>query len=153
MTRSMLSLLIGSVLVVSAATPALAGPDEAIKYRKGIMHGVEAGVIGVFSTLKGDLDQQANLKDITALLALNAKLSKDAFRTNTAGKGKERTTARDTIWTNWNDYARKMDAFALAAANLANVTARNPNDMKAIGDAARLAVAGCKGCHDDYRQK
>lgn len=151
MKWSIMGLVIASLL---AATPALAGPDEAIKYRKGVMEGVGASFGGVFAVLKGDLDQQARLADITRLLALNASLAKDAFKTNTAGQGKERTTAKgDAIWANWADYAKRMDEFALASAALARVTAANPKDFKAIGDAAKPVAATCKGCHELYRQK
>jgi cytochrome c556 len=153
MTRPMMTVLLGSALALTSIAPALAGPDEAIQFRKGIMEGVGAGVLGVSATLKGDLDQQANLKDITQMLAINARLAKSAFRTNTAGQGKERTTSKDTIWSNWDDYAKKMDAFSLAAANLARVTARDAKNQKAIGEAFRAVVGTCKGCHDDYRQK
>ena len=84
----------------------------------------------------GDVAAQAEVLSITAGIA------KVAFTPNVPG-GK----AKPEVWANWDDFSKRLDEMAAAAADLAKTA-------KQGGVAAvtpKLSSLSCKGCHDVYR--
>jgi cytochrome c556 len=132
---------------------AQAGADEEIAYRKAVIETVFYSARSTGAAMQGALDDKsaARLNYSAAQLALSAANAKDAFRVNTAGQpAKVKTTVKgDTIWKNWDDFAKRMDVMALAAANV-NAAVKK-GDKKTAGEQLKLVFGQCKGCHDTYR--
>ncbi len=148
--RTTLAVLIGCALVLP--TLAQAGPNDEIKYRKAMIGGMARNAMGIRDIIKGDLDHKTELKNLGEALAISARLSKDAFRVNTAGKGTEHSTVKgDLIWKQWPDFSKRMDKLALDASAVA--LASSKNDVAATGDALKTVFSNCKGCHETYRDE
>ncbi len=148
--RKFMAALIGCCVLLP--TLAQAGPNDEIKYRKAMIGGMARNAMSIGSIMKGDLDHKTELKGLGEALAISARLSKDAFRVNTAGKGSERTTVKgDLIWKQWPDFSKRMDKLALDANAVALATSKN--DMAATGDALKTVFSNCKGCHETYRDE
>ena len=58
--------------------------------------------------------------------------------------------ARPGIWTDWNDFAKRLDDLAAATADLA----KTAKEGSAAAAAPKVETAlACKSCHDTYREK
>ena len=154
MTRSLIAVIgavaVGafSVLAVAAADTA---PDNAIKYRKAVMSAVGANMNGVVMIAKGDVEHKDAIEEHARMLAEAAKLSPAAFRQNTDGKGKEKTTAKAKVWDDWADFEKGLKVFAEESAKLASLA--ESGDMDGLRSQIGKVGKTCKSCHDDYRDK
>ncbi|MEM8798904.1 MAG: cytochrome c [Pseudomonadota bacterium] len=143
---------LGAVFLTTSGTAALADADEAIKYRKVIIGTMGRSAVALADIIKGKLEQGDNFAAIAEQMAHAAELAPDAFKTNTVGKGKEKTTVEgDKIWANWSDFSERMETLQAATRKVADLAAAGDRD------AAKDALFGevfktCKGCHDTYRQ-
>lgn len=148
--RHVLAALTGWALLLP--TLAHAGPNDEIKYRKAMIGAMGRNAMSMGEILKGNLDHKTELKSLGEALGVNARLAKDAFRVNTAGKGSERTTVKgDLIWKQWPDFSKRMDKLALDAN--AVTLASSKNDLNATGEALKTVFSNCKGCHETYRDE
>lgn len=134
-----------------AVTGASANPDDHITYRKQIMQikGAAATAMGLIAEGKVPHDKHF-LTQATTLVETLA-LAPAAFRENTDGQGREKTTAKANIWTDWADFEKRFQELEDKA-----------NDILTLASTGGVAVAAgelpglfrtCKGCHDDYRTK
>ncbi len=128
-----------------------ADPNDVIKYRQGIMEVVGGHTGAFFAILQGKVPHQDALAYHAQALADAATHALAAFEQNTAGQGSEEHTAKDEIWSEWEDFAKKMKDFETASAALAEAAASG--DMAQIGPAAGPLGGSCKACHDDFRTK
>ena len=151
--RIRLQLTLIAALLLPVAGPALADadPNDAIKYRKEIMKIVGGHTGGFFAILQGKVPHQDALAYHAQALADVSTRALAAFEQNTAGQGSEQTTAKDNVWSEWDDFAAKMKDLETASAALAEAAASG--DMAAIGPAAGPLGGACKACHDDFRTK
>jgi cytochrome c556 len=85
---------------------------------------------------------QDNMGAHMQMLSLAASMALKAFTPKVAG-GK----AKPEVWSNWDDFSKKMNDFAQRAAAGAQAQGQDAQ-LGALVDIAN----GCKGCHDMYRQ-
>lgn len=141
--------LIAAALAACVAGPAFADADASIKYRKNSMKAIGSQMGSIVAILKGEIDNKDALATHAAMMgaATKTSITIPAFKTNTDGQGKMKTTATGNIWTDWAKFEeglKKMEQAgqAMAAAG-ANATFA---EVKALG-------ATCKSCHSDFREK
>ena len=143
--------LVNYVAAIAVATsiavlPALAQADDkdVIDYRQHIMNTLDeqAGALGmVLSTAIPPDNFQAHLD----IIALTASTALKAYEANVPGG-----EAKPEVWTNWADFAKRMNTFAEATAGAAKLSReKGPEAVMTT----LLDVLTCKGCHDDYRKK
>lgn len=127
-------------------------PDDAIKYREAIMETIGANMTAMVKIAKGEVKAPDSTFSAHAdMLTMAGELSYDAFSQNTHGKGKEKTTAKENVWTDWDKFKDGLDKMNDAALVVANHAAEGNMDAAkgAIGDLGKA----CKACHDDFRDK
>lgn len=146
------SMVMGALLAVMGSGAVLAGSDEAIEFRKSTMANMRWNGVAIMNMRKGTLDQEAQLADIAASMALSVKMMKGAFEANTSGHdGKVKTTAKgDLIWQNWEDFSNRLDALQMDADKVAALAASG--DAAGAKDAIGAVFKHCKSCHDTYRK-
>jgi cytochrome c556 len=136
-------LVSGFALVVVAFTPAAgrADDEDIIEYRQHIMKtlGEQAAAIRMIVEHKAPA---TNFATHTRVLAITAATAKKAFVPKVPG-GK----AKPEVWAQWADFAKRLDALAAAADELA-VTAKS-GDASAAAPKLEAALA-CKSCHEVY---
>src|SRR5690606_24029758 len=96
-----LSLLASATLVafsMTAGVAAAADPDDVINYRKQVMEVVGANTTALGLIAQGKVPHEESFLAHAEMLAQAATLTKAAFRENTAGKGREKTTAKPDVW-------------------------------------------------------
>lgn len=128
-----------------------AEPDNAIKYRKAVMSVVGGNMSGLVMIAKGEVEHAEALAAHAQMLAETSELSLAAFRQNTDGQGRERTTALGKVWSDWDDFEEGMEAFTEEANKLASMA--EAGDMDGLRSQIGAVGKTCKDCHDDYRSK
>lgn len=131
--------------------PAVGDADNAIKYREGVMHTIGANAGAIAAIMKGDLPHKDTLAEHARVLAIAAGWANDAFHQNTHGMGKEKTTATEDVWKDWDKFAGIMDDMEEEAQKIA--VAAEAGDMDAVGAGLKPLFKTCKSCHDDFRKK
>lgn len=155
-----LSILGVAALTLGAVQPAMAddheamavNADDAIKYREAIMEIIGSNMTAMVQIAKGEVKAPDTTFSAHAdMLATAGELSYDAFKQNTHGQGKEKTTAKENVWTEWDKFKEGLDKMNDAAMVVANYAAEGNMGLAkgAIGDLGKA----CKACHDDFREK
>jgi cytochrome c556 len=142
------------VLVSTALTAADDDPNLAlIKGRQGEMNIRTFFATPLFGMAKGDIPYDA---EKAANLANNLKLmlQLDMSAAWAAGTGKDnyegKTHALPEIWSTYPKVAEAGKAYAAAVNEFAAVAGDGLDALRSkIGDVGD----GCKGCHDDFREK
>ncbi len=150
------SFIIGAVacsaIAVSSASVA-DGDDEKrfpeSQYRHDVMEFVKYAYSNIAQLMKGTAEHEGHMVKHAQIMASAASMAKAAFEKDTRGM-EGATEARDEIWENWDDFAKRLDEFEADAAALA--TAAESGDMSKIGPAFKKTMGNCKSCHDDYRE-
>ncbi|MEK6663744.1 MAG: cytochrome c [Pseudomonadota bacterium] len=136
-------------LAFSAATFA-AKPEEAIKYRQGVMAAQGWNMNAMGAMVKGEkpYDKAEFAKRAVNLAALN-KMALEGFTIEGSDKGE--TKAKPEIWTSMDKFKGGVDKLNAESAKLAQ--AAQGDDLNAIK--AQFGEVGkvCKGCHDNFRNK
>lgn len=149
----------GKILIgLLAASLIAAGPslalDEAkenpkLQYRQNVMEIVKYSLLGMRDIIKGDIKDQDQFPALAAAMASATSISAGMFKEDTRSlEGK--TTAKDSIWENWQDFSKRIDAFNADAQALAMVA--KEGDMKKNILAFKKTAKNCKSCHDEYRK-
>lgn len=155
MNRPLSSILIAAAALAGLGTalPAaaqFAKPEDAIKYRKGVMNVMAAHFGRVAAMANGRVPFDAKVAADNAELATTmSRLPFAAFGAGT-DKGAE-TRAKPEIWAEtdkFNAGARKMQD-EMAKLN----AAAKGGSVDAIKAAAGEVGKACKGCHDEYRKE
>jgi cytochrome c556 len=124
------------------AAPAPYADKDVIEYRKHIMHSLneQSKAIGqiLATTVPAD-DAAVQLES----LALTASVALKAFEPKVQGG-----EANAVVWSDWTDFAKRMNEFAQKTSAMAKVAREKGKDagMENIADAL-----SCKSCHDIYR--
>ena len=144
-----LFLAAGIAMIASGAAFAAAEPDEAIKYRKNVMKSVGGHTGVVAAIIQGKAGTPDALAPHARGLYLSATTALEAFRQNTDGSGREETTAKGNVWSDWANFESKMNDFVEASRKMADAA-----EAGSAGGAELQALGGsCKACHDDFRTK
>ena len=145
-----------AIIGLALALPVIAAKDpnlNAIKARQGEMQLKSFNAGPLFGMAKGKIEYNAELASMLANnLLLQTKM--DMGRAwpegsdNMAYEGE--TDALPEIWSTYPEVAEKGKAYVKAVTELAAVAGNGVDALKskigALGD-------GCKGCHDDFREK
>lgn len=149
--KILLGLLAASII---ATGPALA-LDEAkenpkLQHRQNIMEIVKYSLLGMRDIIKGDVTDQSQFPALARSMANASSIATKAFAPDTRSlEGK--TTAKDKIWDNWEDFSKRMAAFNADAQDLAMVA--KEGSMKKNILAFKKTAKNCKSCHDEYRKE
>ena len=125
-----------------AALPGRADDQDVIDYRQHIMKtmGEQMGAIGMILQNKAPPDNFAlHMK----VLAITATQAKSAFAPKVPGGD-----AKPGVWTDWQDFSRRLDELVTATAELA--TSAQHDSVAQVG-AKMKSTLKCKSCHDTYR--
>jgi cytochrome c556 len=130
---------LGVLTCVAAA--AVADDQDAVDYRKHVMStlGEQLAAIDQIVAKKAPPDAFAVHVKTVAIAAGQAKL---AFEPKVAGGN-----SKPEVWSNWADFAKRVDAMVAAANELAK--AAQEGNVAAVGPKIRTAL-DCDGCHKIY---
>ena len=78
-------------------------------------------------------------------IATTASMALSSFEPNVPGGD-----AKPEVWSNWEDFAKRMNDFAAKTANMAKV-AHDEDPQTAVELA--IEALDCKGCHKVYNSK
>lgn len=78
-------------------------------------------------------------------VAKHAKEAYESFKANVPGGN-----AKPEIWTNWDDYSKRMESFVAKSEEMAKIA--KTGDINAVTEIMVDAMP-CKSCHDVYREK
>ncbi len=133
------ALLSGSLLAADSSS------KDVIDYRQDVMKTMEEQS-SILGEMASGVIPNDNMNTDMQILALAASTALKAFTPKVPG-GK----AKPGIWTNWDDFSKKMNDFAQKASEGAKAAQAQGSDaaMTALVDIAN----GCKGCHDMYREE
>lgn len=139
---------ITAVSVVIAAEPK--SPEEmAIDYRQDAFKMIKYHFGPMAAMVKGDTEFNAEefAKNAEAVAALS-KFPINGFIEG-SDKGGD-TEAKADIWSNMDDFKKKMETFQVEAASLAEVA--KGGDMAAIKPQFGKVGQSCKACHKEYKE-
>ena len=132
---------LGLAALVCLTTTVVADDSDAIDYRKHVMKtlGEQLAAIDMIVAKRAPPDAfTVHVKTI----AITTTQAKKAFELKVAGGA-----SKPEVWTNWADFAKRLDAMAAAADGLAKeATAGN---AATVGPKIRTAL-DCEGCHKIY---
>ena len=143
--RRLVRIACALALSAAAASPG-AGAEEnpAIDYRQRVMRTLneQSAALGqILSTVVPDDNMTAHLEAI----ALEASIALKSFEPKVEGGG-----SLPEVWTQWDDFAKRMNEFAQKTAEVANA-ARSGKASKEELMTGMTDALSCKGCHDTYR--
>ena len=141
-TRTLSALSLAVLPLVSVV--AQADDEDTIAYRKHIMKTLDEQTNAIGMILSGVIPDD-NLQLHMDAIATTAAMALRSFEPNVPGGD-----AKPEVWSNWEDFSKRMNAFAEKTANMAKVAREEGPDQ-----AIELAVDAldCKGCHKVYNSK
>jgi cytochrome c556 len=136
--RTAKGLILVGLLGVTATV--FADDQDVIDYREHAMKtmGEQLAAVRMILDKKAPPDALATDMKVIALAATQAK---SAFEPKVAGGN-----SKPEVWSNWADFAKRLDALTAATASLAK--AAQDGGPAAVGP--KLDALDCKGCHDVY---
>ena len=146
-SKIMIGIVCVLVLGTSNAAPA-AKPEEAIKYRRGVMAAQGWNFRAMGDVIKGDLPyDKAEFAQRAANLAALSKLALEGFLVEGAEKGE--TKAKPEMFGDLDKVKEGMTRLSSETNKLAQVAAAG--ELGAIKAQFNEVSKICKGCHDNYR--
>lgn len=140
---------LGAMVMGTAAYAADA--DDVIMYRKGLMEAVGAHASALGAIAQGKLPYDKAFLAHADLLAGTAALAVEAFKENTHGQGKEKTTAKEGVWTDWAKFEQGLHDLEDRANEVASLAASG--GVATASPALGGLFKTCKGCHENFRTK
>lgn len=137
--------------LILGVTGAAAGPDDHILYRQQIMQAKGAAATAMGMIAEGKVPHEKHFLTHATTLVEVLALAPSAFRENTDGQGREKTTAKANIWSNWADFEKRFQELEDKANDILTL-ASTGGVASATGELPAL-FRSCKGCHDEYRTK
>jgi cytochrome c556 len=132
------------IFIAAPSTRVYANDKDVIDYREHVMNTLneQSEALGqILSTTVPDDNAIAHLE----VLALAASMALKAFEPKVPGG-----EAKPEVWSNWADFAKRMNEFALNTAAAAK-TAHVQGKQAALDNI--LNALTCKSCHDTYRKE
>lgn len=145
-----------AIIGLSLTLPVLAAKDpnlNAIKARQGVMQLRSFNAGPLFGMAKGKIEYDAELAN---MLANNLLLMTNMNNGRAWPKGSDneayfgKTAALPEIWSTYPEIGEKGKAYVKAVTELAAVAG---NGVEALRSKIGALGKGCKGCHDDFREK
>jgi cytochrome c556 len=147
--KRFLQALLAVLFVLSAQYVAAQKPEDAIKFRRGVMAviGWNFGSMAAMAQNKKPYDAAMFARN-AEVVAFMSKLPHEGF---TPGSDTGDTKAKPEIWLDMDDFKAKLEKMQTEVDKLAEVAkAGDFNSSKAqFGEAGKA----CKACHDKYRNK
>ena len=141
--RSLRSAVPCAALLALLASP-LAASEGDVKYRQHTMKAVGGHMQALVDILRRDVSHTDLLPIHANALAALSETTPKLFPPGSDGMD---TDALPAVWENPEDFAKRVDTFRKATANLREVVAGGGN----LGPAVKQVGQSCKGCHDNYR--
>jgi cytochrome c556 len=140
----------GALALAMSMTALAAKPEDAIKYRRGVMAAQAWNVGPMAAMVKGEkpYDKAEFAQRATNLAALS-KMAMEGFTVEGSDKGD--TKAKPEVFAEMDKFKGGIEKLNTETAKLAQVAAAG--DLGAIK--AQFGEVGktCKGCHDNFRAK
>jgi cytochrome c556 len=137
-------IVLAAVASLQFSVGARADNQDVIDYRQHIMNTLNEQAAALGEILSGAIPDDNVVSHIDAL-ALTAATALKAFVPKVPGG-----EARPEVWSQWDDFSRRMNDFAQQTASMAKIA-------HAQGKEAALAkvmdALSCKKCHDSYRRE
>jgi cytochrome c556 len=137
-------IVLAAVASLQFSVGARADNQDVIDYRQYIMNTLNEQAAALGEILSGAIPDDNVVSHIDAL-ALTAATALKAFVPKVPGG-----EARPEVWSQWDDFSRRMNDFAQQTASMAKIA-------HAQGKEAALAkvmdALSCKKCHDSYRRE
>jgi len=121
-----------------------ADDKDVVEYRQRIMKSLQEQTAAFGQILSGAGPTENTQAHMDAL-ALSASLALKAFEAKVPGG-----EAKSDVWSNWPDFAKRMQDFADKTAHMAK-TGREQGTDAAVMEV--LDALSCKSCHDLYRDE
>lgn len=121
-----------------------ADDKDVVEYRQRIMKSLQEQTAAFGQILSGAGPTENTQAHMDAL-ALSASLALKAFEAKVPGG-----EAKADVWSNWPDFAKRMQDFADKTAHMAK-TGREQGTDAAVMEV--LDALSCKSCHDLYRDE
>jgi cytochrome c556 len=122
--------------------------DAAIEYRQSAFYMIKSHFGPMAAMVKGE--KEFNAEEFTKNAEAVAILSKFPINGFIEGSNKGHTEAKDAVWSNMDDFKKKMETFQVEAASLAEVA--KGGDMAAIKPQFGKVGESCKACHKEYKE-
>ena len=135
--------LVAGLMMVAGVAIAAEATDPTVKARQELMDtiGMNTGILGKMAGGETAFDAAAAEGAKAALAAAAAEIAAK-FEPQAADP---KSTAKEDIWANWDDFVKKGDELKAAAEGLDATTLEGVQaGMGAIG-------GSCKDCHTSYR--
>lgn len=147
--KRFLQALLAALIVLTAQHAAAQKPEDAIKYRRGVMAVIGWNFGSMAAMAKGEKPYvAATFARNAEIVAFMSKLPMEGF---TPGSETGDTKAKPEIWLELDEFRQKMEKMQAEVAKLAEV-ARSGNLDSSKGQLGESGKA-CKACHDKYRSK
>lgn len=135
---------VSSVMADEQKTP----EEAAIDYRKASFGMIKHHFGPMGAMVKGD--KEFNAEEFAKNAEAVATLSKFPMNGFIAGSDMGETEAKDNIWSNMDDFKKKMETFQIEAASLAEIA--KGGDMAGIKPQFGKVGESCKACHKEYKE-
>lgn len=154
MKRKLVMTVAAGALITSLMAPAIAHGDEErfpeSQYRHDIMEHFKYAIGPLVMNAQGKVQHRDHIAALAKIVAETATMTKSAFEKDTRGM-EGMTKAKDKIWENWDDFARRMDELERDTAAFAEIAA-STDDMGQIMGGFKNVGRHCKSCHDEYKE-
>lgn len=125
-----------------------AADDAAIKYRQNQMASLGGHMGSIVALVKGEVTFADHLPMHARALADTAVLTEAVFKEQASSS---KSVAKDEIWADWEQFAKRAEDLRLASSELAQATA--DGDRRAIQRHVAAVGKACKSCHDRFKDK
>jgi len=135
--------LVAGLMMVAGVAIAAEATDPTVKARQELMDtiGMNIGILGKMAGGEAAFDAAAAEGAKAALAAAGAEIAAK-FEPQASDP---KSTAKEDIWANWDDFVKKADAMKAAAEGIDATTLEGVQaGMGALG-------GSCKDCHTTYR--
>jgi cytochrome c556 len=139
---------IAPLLLAAIFLPAVVSADDqdVIDYRQHVMKTLDAQAAAVGMILSNAIPGD-NMAAHLQAIALTAQTALKAFEPKVPGG-----EAKPDVWSNWPDFAKRMNEFAKSSGEAAALAKQKGFDDPALG--AKIVDAfACKSCHEVYRKE
>lgn len=149
--KTMIAITAG-LLATSATAANYFEPEDAVEYRQALYQvmGAQTSVMGGMVRGKLEFDGKEIHQRAQNIAQTAAHLSETYFPET---RGVEASRLSESAWSNMSDFKSKGEEFGQALQKLLKVSATADFDKDQARSAVGALVQGCKGCHEDYREK
>ena len=137
-------IFLAAVAGLQFSAGARADNQDVIDYRQYIMNTLNEQAAALGEILSGAIPDDNVVSHMDAL-ALTAATALKAFVPKVPGG-----EARPEVWSQWDDFSRRMNDFAQQTASMAKIA---HTQGKEAALAKVMDALSCKKCHDSYRRE